>query len=81
MAKITRRDFASAYAEFASYESMLPGNPNTIFLKGLSLEGMQQYRDAAIEYSRYLRIETQSNQAKHAYQRLVQWGYVKPKKQ
>jgi predicted Zn-dependent protease len=77
MAKIQEKDFASAYTDFDSYEKTLPGNPNTIFLKGYSLEGMERQRDAARQYYRYLQIDNQSEQAQYAYQRLVDWGYVR----
>jgi hypothetical protein len=57
---------------------MLPGNTNTIFFKGLSLEGMQNKQGAADEYYRYLQSVNQGGQAEYAYKRLVEWGYVKP---
>ena len=79
-AKIRKRDFDAAYQDFNSYEKVLPGNPNTLFFKGLSLEGMHQRDAAANEYSRYLQGVQQGNMAKYAYRRLVEWGYVKPKK-
>jgi len=80
MAKMMGRRYGSAYEDFAGYERMLPGNPNTIFLKGVSLEGMQRREMAAKEYVRYLRVVNSGDQAQHAYKRLVQWGYVKPRK-
>ena len=80
MSALKKRDYDSAYAEFRDYEKMLPGNPNTIFLKGLSLEGMGHFKQSAVEYSRYLKLDTQSKQAEHAYRRLVDWKYIKPKK-
>ena len=76
--KIQKGSFDSAYAEFSMYEKMLPGNPNTIFYKGLASEGMQHRDQAASEYYRYLKQVNQGGQAKHAYQRLVEWGYVQP---
>ncbi|MCP3685309.1 MAG: M48 family metalloprotease [bacterium] len=42
IAKFRQNDFNGAYADFSSYENMLPGNPNTVFFKGVSLEGMQR---------------------------------------
>lgn len=66
-----------ALAAFQEYDSLLPGNPNTTFLKGFSLEQMQNRRAAAEEYARYLRMTSQGNQAKHAYSRLQGWGFVK----
>lgn len=80
MAALRKKDFDSAYAEFTGYEKILPGNPNTIFLKGLSLEGMGYKDKSAREYNRYLKFDTKSEQARHAYQRLVDWNYIKPKK-
>jgi beta-barrel assembly-enhancing protease len=76
-AKIQKKDYASAYEEFKYYEKILPGNPNTIFFEGLSLEGMQRTKESANEYYNYLKIVNQGEKAKHAYQRLVEWGYIK----
>jgi predicted Zn-dependent protease len=76
-AKIQKKDYASAYEEFKYYEKILPGNPNTIFFEGLSLEGMQRIKESANEYYNYLKIVNQGEKAKHAYQRLVEWGYIK----
>ena len=76
-AKIKQKDYASAYEEFKHYEKLLPGNPNIIFFKGLSLEGMQHIRESANEYYKYLKIVNQGEKAKHAYKRLVEWGYIK----
>jgi len=78
-AKIQQSKFDAAYEDFNNYERLLPGNPNTIFFKGYTLEGMRSYQAAAREYHHYLRIVQQSPQAKHAYQRLIQWGYIKKK--
>jgi len=49
----TRGDEPSS-EDFDHYERMLPGNPNTIFLKGVALEGMQDRKRAAEEFHRYL---------------------------
>jgi beta-barrel assembly-enhancing protease len=77
-ASIQKGDFGSAYEEFDRYEQMLPGNPNTIFFKGFAAEGMGEQQAAADEYTRFLEAVTEGEQAEHAYQRLVEWGYVKP---
>ena len=77
MARLKKKDFDGAYAEFDRYENLIPGNPNTVFLKGFSLEGMQDRKQSASQYSRYLQMDRTSEQAKHAYQKLVEWGYVK----
>ena len=78
--KVVKGDFGPAYEDFNSYEKMLPGNPITIFLEAYSLEGMGRRRDAANEYYRYLQIVNQGEQAQYAYGRLVEWGYIRPRK-
>lgn len=80
LAKISTKDFDAAYDAFSTYERLLPGNPNTIFFKGLSLEGMKRIEKAASHYRRYLQIVQQGKQAEYAYKRLVEWGYIKPRK-
>jgi len=79
--KLAKKDFGRAYEDFSSYEKLLPGNPNTIFLEGYSLEGMGRRKDAATEYHRYLTIVSQGDQAQYAYGRLVEWGYIKPRRE
>ena len=75
--KIRNQSYAAAYEDFSTYERRLPGNPNTIFFKGLSLEGMEKTDDAAQAYYAYLKQVQQGKQAQYAYQRLKEWGYVK----
>ena len=79
-AKIQLKNFESAYQDFVLYDRRLSGNPNTLFFKGLSLEGMQRIEEAASDYYQYLQVVNQGDQAKHAYQRLVEWGYIKSRK-
>jgi hypothetical protein len=55
----------------------LPGNPNITFYQGLSLEGMNHVPESANKYYQYIKIVNQGEKAKYAYQRLVQWGYIK----
>ena len=76
-AKIKKKRFDSAYHDFSSYDRLLPGNPNTVFFKGVSLEGMQRFDQAAGHYSRYLQSVREGAQAQYAYKRLVQWGYIR----
>ena len=38
---------------------------------------MQQIKKSANEYYNYLQIVNQGEKAKYAYQRLVEWGYIK----
>jgi beta-barrel assembly-enhancing protease len=76
-AKINTKNFEGAYQEFITYEKILPGNPNTIFFKGYSQEGMQHIEKAASEYKRYLQFVQEGEKAKHAYTYLKKSGYYK----
>lgn len=76
-AKIKSNKFEAALADFDSYDKLLPGNPGIIFLKGVSYEGMQKKEPAARQYYQYLQVVRQGDNAKHAYKRLVEWGYIK----
>ena len=76
-AKLQTRDFAGAYQDFSTNEKVLPGNPNTPFFKGFSLEGMGKKPESAQEYHRYLQVVKEGKYAQHAYARLVEWGYYK----
>jgi tetratricopeptide (TPR) repeat protein len=79
-AKMKKKDFGSAYAEFDGYEKALPGNSGTVFYKGFCREGMKQIKEAAFEYNRYLQMESSGDQAAYAYKRLAEWGYIKQSK-
>ncbi len=72
-AQLNLKKFQGAYNDFASYDRLLPGNPNTTFFKGYAQEGMQHYRQAAGEYQRYLQMVNQGQYAQHAYRRLTEW--------
>lgn len=73
---VRNKKYDEAFANFAAYEQALPGNPYTAFYKGYCKEGMGSTREAAEEYVRFLKQVNQGEQAKHAYYRLVEWGYV-----
>jgi predicted Zn-dependent protease len=77
IARLMQRDYAGAYGQFRQYERLLPGNPSTVFLAAVSLEGAHDRHGAAREYHRYLRSVRQGEQARHAYQRLQAWGYLR----
>lgn len=68
----------AALTQFNDYERLLPGNPNTVFLQGIALENLQRVEQAASRYQQYLQQVNRGEQAQYAYQRLVDWGYVKP---
>ncbi|MDY0312007.1 MAG: M48 family metalloprotease [Desulfobacterales bacterium] len=75
--RLQQKQYENALADFNAYARLLPGNPNTSFFQGLSLEGMQRRSEAARAYTSYLKAGGQGNPAQHAYNRLVQWGYVR----
>jgi predicted Zn-dependent protease len=77
IAKIRNKKYDAAYEDFSIYERRLPGNPNTVFFKGLSLEGGEKIEPAARAYNAYLKQVRQGKQAQYAYQRLKEWGYVR----
>ncbi len=81
VSRIMARDWEGALEEFSAYEERLSGNPGITFLKGLCLEGMGRRQDAAQTYYRYLQSVDSGEQARYAYNRLVEWGYVQPKTQ
>jgi len=66
----------SAYEAFDRYEKLLPGNPSTIFLKGVALENGEQTNAAAREYYRFLQQVNQGPAAQYSHQRLQKWGYL-----
>ncbi|MCP3951891.1 MAG: M48 family metalloprotease [Desulfobacterales bacterium] len=76
-AKIKAKKFSAALADFNRYDKLLPGNPGILFLKGVSYEGMQKKEPAARQYYQYLKAVRQGDNAKYAYKRLVDWGYIK----
>lgn len=69
--------YKQALADFNAYEQKLPGNPMTIFFKGVSYEGLGNRNMAANEYYRFLKINNQGDYARHAYSRLTSWGFLK----
>jgi len=75
--KIRNKQYEAAFQDFSTYEQRLPGNPNTIFFQGLSLEGMERVEQSARAYHSYLQQVQQGNQAQYAYKRLKEWGYIK----
>ena len=78
MSHLAAGKFQAAYADFDSYETMLPGNAQTIFLKAKSLEGMNHIDGAGREYRRFLENVQSGGQAEYAYRRLADWGLIKP---
>jgi predicted Zn-dependent protease len=76
-ASINLKNYGRALQQLVDYDRLLPGNPEVVFFKGYSLEKMQRTREAAEQYSSYLRRVRSGKQAQYAYSRLKQWGYVR----
>ena len=66
-----------AYQRFDAYDRALPGDPNVLFFKGISLEAMRNRNGAAQHYARFLRAGGSGPQADYARQRLQQWSAAK----
>jgi len=77
IAKLRNKKYGAAYEDFSIYERRLPGNPNTVFYRGLSQEGMERIEPAARDYHAYLKQVREGKQAQYAYKRLKEWGYIK----
>jgi beta-barrel assembly-enhancing protease len=75
--KLTKKQYDAALSQFEAYDKQLPGNPNTTFFKGVAFEGQGIRKSAAENYYAYLQAVDQGSNAQHAYNRLVEWGYIK----
>jgi predicted Zn-dependent protease len=76
VARLMNEKYDAAYQAFARYDQVLPGNPQLLFLKGLSMEGAGQKRKAAEMYYGFLQQVNQGDHAQYAYGRLKQWGVL-----
>jgi predicted Zn-dependent protease len=81
MVQLERKKYEKAFLSFDAYEKKLPGNPNTVYLKGVSLDGQGRMKDAADHYSRYLQESPSGEYAAKAKERLRVWGYRIPGEQ
>ena len=77
LAKLALNQPDAALAEFQAYESLLPGNPTTLFFMGAASENMGNKRNAANYYYRYLQSGTRSGEAEYAVARLRDWKVIK----
>lgn len=77
MLALNDKQYAKAHESFTAYDKVLPGNAAVGFYKGFAHEGMGNRHEAAQEYYKFLQQVREGKEAKHAYQRLVQWGYIK----
>jgi beta-barrel assembly-enhancing protease len=77
MTNLQLNQFDQALAQFNDYEKTLPGNPNTTFFQGFSLEGMERKEQAAKKYVDYIQSVQQGDYARYAHSKLQEWGYLK----
>lgn len=76
MAALSARSFEQAARNFDAYGERLPGNPLPVFFAGLAYEGLGR-RNLAIErYKVYLQNVQEGDEARHAYQRLMDWNVI-----
>lgn len=71
------KQYQAAIDNLAACEKALPGNPYVGFYKGYSMEGLGDRQGAATAYTSFLKQVNEGEQAKYAYARLVEWGYIK----
>ena len=76
MARLGLRRYDAALAEFDAYGRLLPGNPFTVFYQGRSYEGLDRRPQAGERYQSFLGEVTSGEEAKHAAQRLREWGML-----
>lgn len=77
MALAKSRHFEQGLAEFSRYIQLLPGNPFSTYYQGFCEEGLQRRSLAAEAYKKFLQQVDSGEEAQHAYQKLVEWGYLK----
>ena len=73
LAKVRAGHYDAALSDFRHYEQLLPGNPNTQFFKGYTLEQMQRRSDAIRHYRRYLQMAPGGEHADYVRRRLNEW--------
>lgn len=75
--KLQIRQYSAAYRDFNRCDNLLPGNPTLSYFMGLTQEKMQHRKAAAKHYYQYLKSVQQGDRAQYAYNRMVNWGYIK----
>lgn len=77
VAQLAGRDPQAAYASFAAFERMLPGDPGITFLQGISAEAAGNRALAARHYQQYVQRQPSGGDAQFAASRLKAWGVVR----
>lgn len=73
-------DHPRSLDHLAAAETIIPGQPQVAYLRGRNQEAQGQREPAAREYYAVLQSVRQGPMAEYCYQRLVEWGYLKPGK-
>lgn len=79
LANIRMKRYQAALDNFEQNQKVLAGNPSTSFYLGLANEGLQRTDPAAKHYIAFLQSVRQGDNAKYAYNRLTEWGYINKK--
>ncbi len=74
LANLRAGHYDAALSDFRHYETLLPGNPNTTFFKGYTLEQKQRRSDATAHYRRYLQMAPNGEHADYVRRRLSEWN-------
>ncbi len=77
MALVRSNRFQEALEHLDSYDHLLAGNPMVLFYRGLAMEKLQHREEAAHQYILFLRRVRQGKEARYAYGRLLEWGYIR----
>jgi predicted Zn-dependent protease len=77
ISKLATNQPEQALARFNAYDRAMPGNPQSLFFKGVAYEGMQNKQKAGENYARFLQTGANNDQAQYAYTRLRQWRMVR----
>jgi hypothetical protein len=79
--QIENRKYEAAYVSFDGYEKALPGNPNTVYFKGLTLDRQTKRKPAEEHYFKYLQQAPNGEYSKTVKDRLRFWGHKIPGEQ
>jgi len=74
VASLEQKKPEQALTALSNYDKILPGNPNSEFLRGVSFEQMGRKSNAAQSFNRYLKKAPKGDQASYARSRLQQFS-------
>lgn len=71
------KKFNASIEELKVADKLVPANLTVVFYLGRNYEEKGDRRTAADYYQKVLKLTNKGEKAKYAYQRLVEWGYIK----